>query len=123
MCIKGDLMSKSYVFYLNNSIIKQRNANNEIKNIIFSYPHRIGRTDIMCFSFTLNSNNISGSLSEFNNKICLNYSDGKTYFSDYFEYIDDINLVRKSMIMNSRGEYILEEDNIEEEKYLLLERK
>ncbi len=116
-------MSKNYVFYLNNSIIKQINANNEIRNIIFNYPHRIGKTDIVCFNFIINSNNISGSLSEFNNKICLNYSDGKTYFSDYFEYNDDIKLVRKSMIMNSRGEYTFEENIIGEEKYLQLERK
>ena len=35
----------------------------------------------------------------------------------------DGTLVRKSMIMNTSGKYELEEDTIEEKKYLLLERK
>ena len=81
----------------------------------------------MSFSFIIESNNhkikISGSLSEFNNKVSLNYTDGKEHYSDYFEYTEDGTLVRKSMIMNTSGKYELEEDTIEEKKYLLLERK
>ena len=124
----GDFMSKSYVFYLNNSIIKQsKYPNCEVKNIIFRKPHRARKTDIVCFSFIIEANNhkinISGSLSEFNNKVSLNYTDGKEHYSDYFEYTEDGTLVRKSMIMNTSGKYELEEDTIEEKKYLLLERK
>lgn len=120
-------MSKNYTFYLNNSILKQyKYPNAEIKRIIFRNPYKFGKTEIVCFNFTIESEkhtvNVNGSLSEFNNKVSLNYTDGRNNYSDYFEYSEEEVLLRKSMIIYSEGNYEIDEDIIEEKKYIL-ERK
>lgn len=128
MSTTGDIMKKSYAYYIENSILKQNKfSKGEIKNLIFKKPRKVGTTDVIYFTFIIelenNKINISGHICEYNNKISLNYTDEKNSYNDNFEFENSYSIVRKSMIINPKGEYESQEDIIKTEKCLLLERK